>query len=283
MRILKLIVQKLIPKCLGFLLFCILLSSNTLAQTKSKPFQVIGFYTGKEDLAHISFVHEANKCFSALSKIYHFKYDSTNNWSLMTDTFLSGYQAVIFLDTRPEESTERIAFQKYMEHGGSWLGFHFSAFALDSSEYPQNWTWYHYQFLKSGYYAGNTWKPTPAKLKVEDSSYPFMQKLPKTFTSSANEWYKWEKDLRKDSDIQILLSIDSSSFPLGTGPKPYEIWHQGYYPVAWTNKKYKMVYFNMGHNDMDYEHGTNATLSNTFENVYISQFVRETLLWLLKQ
>jgi len=28
-----------------------------------------------------------------------------------------------------------------------------------------------------------------------------------------------------------------ASFPLGTGPKPYEIWHSGYYPVVWTNKR----------------------------------------------
>jgi len=27
-----------------------------------------------------------------------------------------------------------------------------------------------------------------------------------------------------------------------------------------------MLYVNMGHNDIDYEHGTNKTLSNTFEN-----------------
>ena len=38
-------------------------------------------------------------------------------------------------------------------------------------------------------------------------------------SSSPNEWYRWSNDLRKNPDIKILLSIDSSSFPLGTGPK----------------------------------------------------------------
>lgn len=42
------------------------------------------------------------------------------------------------------------------------------------------------------------------------------------------------EDLRQNPDIDILLSIDSTSFPLGTGPKPHEIWHSGYYPVVWT-------------------------------------------------
>ena len=33
--------------------------------------------------------------------------------------------------------------------------------------------------------------------------------------------------------------------PLGIGPKPHETWHSGYYPVVWTNKCYRMVYFNL--------------------------------------
>ena len=71
-------------------------------------------------------------------------------------------------------------------------------------------------------------------------------------------------DLRKNPDIRVLLSIDPSSFPLGTGPKPHEIWHSGDYPVVWTNTRYRMVYMNMGHNDMDYDGGTNRQLSSTF-------------------
>ena len=54
--------------------------------------------------------------------------------------------------------------------------------------------------------------------------------------SSPNEWCRWENNLQKNSDIKILLSIDSTSFSLGTCPKPYEIWHSGYYTVIWTNK-----------------------------------------------
>ncbi len=104
--------------------------------------------------------------------------------------------------------------------------------------------------------------------------------MPNTFTSSPNEWYRWSNDLRTNPAIKILLSIDSSSFPLGTGPKPYEIWHSGYYPVAWTNKKYRMIYMNLGHNDIDYEKGTNKELSFTFGNVIQDQFIIDGLLWL---
>ena len=95
--------------------------------------------------------------------------------------------------------------------------------------------------------------PTAAILRVEDAENPATRLLPRTFKSAPSEWYKWTNDLRTNSNIKILFSIDPASFPLGTGPKPHEIWHEGYYPVVWTNTRYRMIYFNMGHNDIDYE------------------------------
>ena len=167
-----------------------------------------------------------------------------------------------------------------MENGGAWMGFHFAGFALTPSEFPQNWDWYHNEFLGAGQYVSNTWRPTLAILRVEDSTHPATKHLPVTFKSSPNEWYRWENDLRKNPDIKILLSIDSTSFPLGTGPKLYEIWHSGYYPVAWTNKKYKMIYANMGHNDIDYEGKTNKELSFQFANEIQNKFIIDGLVWL---
>lgn len=253
---------------------------SSLSLIAQNHFSVISFYTAKNDPAHISFVHEANDWFTKMSSKHNFNYDSTNNWNNLNDTFLSRYQIVIFLDTRPDSLTQRLAFQRYMENGGAWMGFHFSAFALTPSAYPQNWDWYHNQFLGSGEYASNTWRPTSALLKVEDRKHPATKHLPAKFRSAANEWYRWKNDLTLDPDIKILLSIDTSSFPLGTGPKPNEIWHSGYYPVAWTNKKYKMIYFNMGHNDMDYEHGTNKQLSSSFSSDIQNKLIINALIWL---
>lgn len=253
------------------------------ARAGAPRFNVVAFYTGKNDLAHISFVHEANDWFPRMAREHHFSYQSTTNWDDLNADFLSHYQVVLFLDTRPEKATQRAAFQKYMEHGGGWMGFHFAAFALTPSAYPQDWDWYHEKFLGSGEYVSNTWRPTPAVLRIENRNHPATKNLPATFKSAPNEWYRWSNDLRTNADIQILLSIDPASFPLGTGPKPYEIWHSGYYPVVWTNKKFRMIYFNMGHNDMDYEHkfdNTNRTLSFTFANQVQDRLILDALLWL---
>ncbi|WP_423149687.1 ThuA domain-containing protein [Rubrolithibacter danxiaensis] len=261
----------------GFLLFFCLLSK---AQVQKQKFKVIAFYTAKNDQAHISFVHEANRWFPEIAEKYHFTYDSTANWSNLNAKFLSQYQVVIFLDTRPELPEQRLAFQRYMENGGAWMGFHFAGFALTPSAYPQNWDWYHTHFLGAGEYAGNTWRPTSAVLRVEDLKHPATKHLPTTFRSSPNEWYKWTNDLKANPDIKILLSIDSTSFPLGTGPKQHEIWHSGYYPVVWTNKNYRMLYINMGHNDIDYENKTNKELSFQFDNSVQNNLVIDGLLWL---
>ena len=262
------------------LIFCSCLSPFSHAQQPKPLFHVIAFYTAKRDTAHISFVHEANKFFPKVAEQYHFTYDSTNDWTNLNKKFLSHYQVVIFLDTRPEDPVQRDAFQKYMEHGGAWMGFHFAGFALTPSDYPQNWDWYHNVFIGAGQYKSNTWRPTSAILRIEDSTHPATKGLPTTFKSSPNEWYRWEKDLRTNPDIKILLSIDSTSFPLGTGPKLYEIWHSGYYPVVWTNKKYHMIYMNMGHNDIDYSNKTYKELSFQFANNLQNQLIIDGIMWL---
>ena len=255
-----------------------------LAVTPREPaFRVIAFFTAKEDQAHISFVHEAVRWFPAQGARHNFAFDTTSDWRKLSETFLSNYDVVVFLDTRPEDPAQRAAFQTYMEQGGGWMGFHFAGFALTPSAVPANWSWYHDKFLGSGSYVSNSWRPTSATLRVEDRGHPATAHLPATFRSSPNEWYRWENDLRRDPDIDILLAIDSTSFPLGTGPKPHEIWHSGYYPVAWTNRKYHMIYLNMGHNDIDYEHKfdtTNRTLSYTLDNAVQDRFVVDALVWL---
>ena len=264
-----------------FILVTALLCSASLnGQSPARPFKVAAFYTARNEPPHISFVHEANRWFPQMAAKYNFSYEATTNWNQLNAAFLSQYQVVLFLDTRPEAPAQRQAFEDYMERGGAWMGFHFAGFALTPSDYPQNWDWYHQKFLGAGEYVSNTWRPTSAVLRVEARDHPATRNLPETFKSAPNEWYRWKNDLRANPDIKVLLSIDPASFPLGTGPKPHEIWHSGDYPVVWTNQKYKMIYMNMGHNDLDYEHKGNQELSSTFGSETQNQLIVDSLLWL---
>jgi hypothetical protein len=248
--------------------------------SKGARFKVLAFYTNETELAHSSFANEANRWFYKLSEKDGFIYDSTCDWNRLNPDVLKDYQVIIFLDSRPDSIPQRECFRRFMERGGAWMGFHFAGFALTPSDFPQNWDWYHNTLLGSGQYKSNTWRPTSAVLRIENRNNPATRLLPSTFTSSPNEWYRWEKDLTLNPDIEILLSIDASSFPLGTGPKPEEIWHSGYYPVVWTNRKYNMLYINMGHNDIDYNQKPERVISHTFGNRYQDKLIEDGLLWL---
>src|SRR6267143_1301676 len=84
--------------------FAVLAGCLTLhAQAPPPSFKVLAFYTGKNDQAHISFVHEANRWFPTLAKQSNFSYDSTTNWADLNAQVLAKYQVILFLDTRPEE------------------------------------------------------------------------------------------------------------------------------------------------------------------------------------
>ena len=96
----------------------------------------IAFFTEKSDLAHISYVEEANTWLPTAAKQYHFTYDTTSNWNNLNAAYLAKYQVVLFLDTRPEKAEQRIAFENYMKNGGAWMGFHFSAFGTQPLFFP---------------------------------------------------------------------------------------------------------------------------------------------------
>jgi hypothetical protein len=262
-----------------FLLLVLLLCGTTTAravEAPGSPFHVCAFYTDGVEEAHLSFVRQANRWFPEAGRQDGFSYEATADWTRLEPSFLSRCGVVLFLDARPEGKAPRAAFREYMEKGGAWMGFHFAGFALTPSDFPQDWSWYHDEFLGAGSYRSNTWRPTSAVLRVEAAGHPALRGLPATFSAAPNEWYRWEKDLRRNPAIEVLLAIDPSSFPLGTGPKPHEIWHEGYYPVVWTNTSYRMAYVNMGHDDLG---DGGRVVSSTFSSATQNRLIRQLLFW----
>ncbi|WP_220183111.1 RICIN domain-containing protein [Sphaerisporangium album] len=246
------------------------LTAATATQAAA-PFKVLAFYNGTWDAAHIDFDKEARDWFPKAGAQYGFTWEATTDWSRLSAAGLSQYKVIMFLDDAPPAS-QRAAFQTYMQNGGAWMGFHVSAFTTD----PNSWSWYYNTFLGSGAFQTNTWGPTAETLKIEDRAHPSTAGLPATIQSAVSEWYSWSRDLRQNPDIDILASIDASSFPVGTDPN--QQWRSGFYPLMWTNKRYKMLYANFGHNDMNYS--TNTRISSTFASAQQNQWLINGLLWL---
>ncbi|MFI5893057.1 RICIN domain-containing protein [Actinoplanes sp. NPDC051513] len=248
------------------------LAVHTAEAAAAATFKVLAFYNGTWDAAHIDFDKEAKDWFPKAGAQYGFSWEATTDWSRLSASGLAGYQVIMFLDDGPP-AERRAAFQQYVQNGGGFLGFHVSAFTTSASD----WSWYYNTFLGSGNFVSNTWGPTAETLKIEDRNHPSTAGLPATIQSSVSEWYSWSNDLRQNSNIDILASLDASTFPVGTDPN--QQWRSGYYPIMWTNKNYKMLYANFGHNGMNYD--TNTRTSSTFESAQQNQWLINGLLWLV--
>ncbi|MET7397385.1 ThuA domain-containing protein [Dactylosporangium sp. NPDC005572] len=237
----------------------------------AEPFKVLAFYNGTWDAAHIDFDKEARDWFPQAGAQNGFTWEATTDWSRLNTGSLAQYKVIMFLDDAPP-SGQRAAFQQYMQNGGAWMGFHVSAW----TDNPGAWSWYYNTFLGSGAFRTNTWGPTRVTLKVENRNHPSTAGLPATFQSAVSEWYSWSNDLRQNPNIDILASVDASSFPVGTDPN--QSWYSGYYPIMWTNRNYKMLYANFGHNGMNYS--TNTRTSSTFDSPNQNRWLIQGLQWL---
>ncbi len=217
-------------------------------------FNVLSFgFTEGGDSAHSDFAREANEWLSAKGRELGFLYDFRgNSYEALNDETLAGYDLVIFLNDRPHVREQQEAFEKFMEDGGAWIGFHACAFSMEGE--GDYWKWYQEEFLRCGNYKNNTWNPTSEPLTVETHKHPATKNLPDVFDSAPCEWYGWESDLLSDPEVEVLLTLNPTpENPAGDNPhKEWEIWYGGQYPIAWANKHYKMLYTNMGHNLQSY-------------------------------
>ncbi|WP_158752188.1 ThuA domain-containing protein [Acidobacterium sp. S8] len=225
---------------------------------QDKPFHVLAFYSTHVEKDHVDFAMQAIPFFEAMAKRDNFEFKATSNWDDLNPIALKQYQVVVWLDEFPSTASQRIAFQNYMEQGGAWLGFHIAGW-MDSRE---TWPWFA-DFLGTVFY-GNSWPPLPATLNIDDPSHPTVQGLPTSLLSPANEWYSWKPDPRQNPDIKVLMTLAPSNYPLGFK----DTLAGGDIPVTWINKKYKMLYTNMGHGD------------KIFADPKQNRFFENALLWL---
>ncbi len=153
---------------------------------------------------------------------------------------MKNYQVVAWINEFAQNEEERRAFEKYINNGGAWLGFHVSAY----NDKDTHWPWF-VDFLGGGVFYANNWPPLAAKLIVDDNTHPVTKGLPKKYTAPISEWYIWKPSPRMNKTVKVLATLDPANYPFGKKDQITE----GDCPVIWTNTKYKMIYFNMGHGD----------------------------------
>jgi uncharacterized protein len=221
-------------------LFLVVLHSAISSGAQAPRFKVLAFYSTNVEPDHVQFADAALKFFAARAASDNFLFDATTDWERMNDAYLRAYQVVVWLNDSPTNGEQRRSFQRYMENGGAWLGFHFSGY----NDKDTNWPWF-VDFLGGAVFHINSWPPLPAKLVIDDRTHPIAQGIPDDYESPANEWYVWKPSPRLNKDVRVLVTFDPSNYPLGFK----DVLTGGDVPVVWTNTKYKMIYMNMGHGD----------------------------------
>jgi type 1 glutamine amidotransferase len=146
----------------------------------------------------------------------------------------------VWLNDSPHTPSQRAAFEKYMEKGGGWMGFHAAAYNDEST----GWPWF-VDFLGGAVFYGNNWPPLPALLEVDDRSSSVTRRLSPKFMAPANEWYIWKPNPRANPGVRVLVTLARSNYPIGLK----DTIEGGDVPVVWSNSRYRMIYMNMGHGD----------------------------------
>ena len=219
-------------------------------------FNALIYYDVNVEEAHLEFAKQGVEFFRKLSYGNGYSFDVVTNLTGFTCEKLSTYDIVVMLNASPKEEAIRMAFRQYMENGGGWLGFHAAAY----NDRHTNWSWF-VDFLGGSVFYCNNWPPQPVKLTVDNEAHPVTKNLPPAFIAPESEWYQWQPSPRKHPDIEVLLTLSRDNYPLGIK----DVVTHGDFPVVWTNKKYRMLYLNMGHGDDEF---TDATQKLLFVNAF---------------
>ena len=231
--------------------------SDYPAQYASGPrFKVLLVWTEHAEGAHVDFAKDGIEYFKKLNYGNGFILDITDQFGDYPYEKLAEYDLLVFLDGTPNGADQRAAFEKYMENGGGWMGFHVAAY----NDRNTNWPWF-LDFLGGGVFYCNNWPPQPVLVQVDNPNHPVTKNLPLEFVVPESEWYQWNPSPRLNKDVEVLVSLSQKNYPFGIK----DVVNRGDFPIVWTNKKYRMIYLNMGHGDTEFTDATqNLLVINAF-------------------
>lgn len=219
-------------------------------------FNALLYWDPAVEEGHVEFDEQAIAFFKDLTVGDGFKVDVTTTLDGYSLEELQKYSVIVALNAQPSGKARKV-FEDYMENGGGWLGFHASAY----NDKNTDWPWF-VKFIGGGAFYANTWPPQPGLVEVENRSHDVTKNLPAEFVVPKSEFYQWEPQPGANPDIEVLLSLSQKNFPMGLKDVNYG----GEWPIVWTNRKYRMVYLNVGHG--------NETFTSPAQNLLIVNALR---------
>ncbi|MFX0555407.1 ThuA domain-containing protein [Maribacter sp. CXY002] len=207
--------------------------------TQNSKTQVLVF--SKTDGFRHESITAGQEALTKMAKEKDFDVAFTENAHDFNDKLLKNYHVVIFLNTTGDilEDSEQVSLERFVQAGGGFLGIH----SATDTEYE--WPWY--GKLVGAYFQDHPIEPSNVQkgiFTVEKKDHWATQGMPDTFEWE-DEFYSFKNI---SSNINVLLSIDDSSFIGGSNPD--------YHPMSWYQEfdGGRSFYTAMGH--------TNETYSN---------------------
>ncbi len=168
-----------------------------------------------------------------------FSVDATEDAAMFTDENLQQYDAVIFLNTSGDvlDWPQRIAFRRYIEAGGGFVGVHGATTSL------KDWPWY---MDMVGAEFDQHPEPQKATLKVANHEHAATTHLADTW-EHFDEWYNFKWISEK---ITPLLYLDERSYEGGK--------HGEQHPISWYHAYDggRAFYTGLGHTKEAYQDET---------------------------
>lgn len=235
-------------------------SDNYPANYAKEPrFKALLYYSENVEEAHKQFAKDAIDFFTRLTEGDGYILKTTSSLKEYDYENLKEFNTIIAVNISPADPEERKLFEKYMENGGGWLGFHAAGYNDENT----GWPWFN-EFLGCGNFYCNNWPPQPALVDVDISDSPVTKNLPVSFVAPETEWYQWNPSPRENPNVEVLLSLSPKNYPFGLK----DIIFYGDFPVVWRNSNYRMIYLNYGHGDRCFNDATQNLLTvNAFRYV----------------
>lgn len=166
--------------------------------------------------------------------------DTTSNSEVFVDSILKKYSTIVFLNTSGNvfESNQRIAFERYIQAGGGFVGVH------ATTDTGRGWKWF--GKLTGAYFKSHS-EIQQALITVEDNNF---------FGSTVfkSQTWPWTDEIYNfvevNPELQIVLSVDESSYTGGDmGPE---------HPIAWYHHYDggRSFYTSLGHTKESYSDST---------------------------
>ncbi len=226
---------------------------------QNTPLKVLAFQNPEEAPSNVEFTQKVLTFLEGINGNGELAFEQTADPSRMNEKNLKDVNVIIMLGHIPLNNQQQKAFQKFMENGGRWLGFQATAVYAKG-----NWPWFN-EFIGGACLEESCLPALPAKLKTEDPLHPVCRGIPDYYIAPANEWHVFSNGLRQNPHVSVLQSLAAESFPAGLT----NVVKSGDIPVTWINRKYNMIYFNVGHD------------GNSFSDPTQNLLITNALKWLL--